>query len=144
MKLIPMTDYVIEQIHKRESIGQCWLSVTKYAQFLKQPIKLEMFLPCDKDGNILQEPTDQYNTPQYYEAEMFEYQNAQEKVIFKNVNRRRLYSEGTFALDVSGKQIAHYKSKPNYWVGMDKNIEDLCGMELELKEGWKNKALAEI
>ena len=30
--------------------------IENYAKFLKQPLKLEMFVPCDEDGNVLGEP----------------------------------------------------------------------------------------
>ena len=31
-------------------------SVVDYANFLKQPLTLGMFIPCDKEGNVLEEP----------------------------------------------------------------------------------------
>ena len=30
--------------------------IFSYAEFLKQPLKLEMFVPCDEDENVLGEP----------------------------------------------------------------------------------------
>ena len=51
MKLISMTDFVLEQSKK---IMNCELThleshhqIVDYANFLKQPLKLEMFVPCD-------------------------------------------------------------------------------------------------
>ena len=40
MKLISMTDFVL---YKKESHTQ----IMKYAKFLKQPLTLGMFVPCD-------------------------------------------------------------------------------------------------
>lgn len=50
-KLISMTDFVLE---KKASHTQ----IIRYAQFLKQPLSLGMFVPCDDEGNILKEPVD--------------------------------------------------------------------------------------
>ena len=48
-----MTSFVLQQditdIKQRDSI-------VKYANFLRQPLKLEMFINCDDDGNVLKEP----------------------------------------------------------------------------------------
>lgn len=52
-KLISMVNFVLQQditdIKQRDSI-------VKYANFLRQPLKLEMFINCDDDGNVLKEP----------------------------------------------------------------------------------------
>lgn len=48
MKLLPMTDYVLSSLE--------YHTIKDYAELLKQPLKLEMFLPCDDDGNLLGDP----------------------------------------------------------------------------------------
>ncbi len=61
-----MTDFVLKQNYtttldisqidfydKELSILE---KIRNYAKFLKQPLKLEMFVPCDENGNILEEP----------------------------------------------------------------------------------------
>ena len=63
-KLISMTDYVLE-----------------YANFLKQPLELWMFVPCDEDGSILEEPIETIGGVEMYSKF---YKQAKEKVIFKN------------------------------------------------------------
>lgn len=65
-KLISMTDFVLEQgITETLDASQImWYDaeVTKierirsYANFLKQTLTLRMFVPCDADGNVLEEP----------------------------------------------------------------------------------------
>ena len=67
--LVPMTDFVIEidenkpkfknfssfsEINQYEING--YNKIRNYATFLKQPLKLEMFVPCDEDENVLGEP----------------------------------------------------------------------------------------
>lgn len=57
MKLISMTDFVLEQLNEENSRTRPIRSVLNalegYANFLKQPLKLEMFVPCDEEGEIL-------------------------------------------------------------------------------------------
>lgn len=56
MKLISMTDFVLEQGNPNNTDSQFTDKVIAYAKFLKQPLKLWMFVPCDENGNFLEEP----------------------------------------------------------------------------------------
>lgn len=60
MKLILMTDFVLEQTELNKldkiSVFDFALRVKNYAQFLKKPLTLGMFVPCDDKGNVLEEP----------------------------------------------------------------------------------------
>lgn len=87
MKLISMTDFVLQE----KTGGQQVNSITsqlyyelriikKYADFLKQPLKLEMFVPCDEKGNVLKEPS----LVPSYELEI--YRKAKEKVLFEGID----------------------------------------------------------
>ena len=63
-----MTDFVLEQseeapkdknLHKTNwslEFEKYSKLIIRYAEFLKQPLKLEMFIPCDENGNVLEEP----------------------------------------------------------------------------------------
>jgi|688.fasta_scaffold717292_3 hypothetical protein len=55
--LISMTDFVLEQrkIFKTDNIRRFW-ACENYAKFLKQPLELWMFVPCDSEDNVLEEP----------------------------------------------------------------------------------------
>lgn len=54
MKLISMTDFVLE--HPATTDYEWQLSKhLKYANFLKQPLTLGMFVPTDEDGNVLED-----------------------------------------------------------------------------------------
>jgi hypothetical protein len=57
MKLISMTDFVLEQSKRIMNVEITHLEsheeIVNYARFLKQPLKLEMFIPCDEYGNVL-------------------------------------------------------------------------------------------
>ena len=96
---IPMTDFVL-QIDKLRpcDLGQdfsSWnlsklITIKNYAKFIKQPLKLEMFVPCDDEGNILEEPQmierkvafDEVDYD-YNEEEVIVYKKAKEKVLFE-------------------------------------------------------------
>ena len=98
MKLISMTDFVLNQkqsesFNEKTFINESLISLEKirnYANFLKQPSKLEMFVPCDEDGNILKEPNRWVDYLQYPDSfdgnkewdELYDYQQAKEKVLF--------------------------------------------------------------
>jgi len=81
-RLISMTDKVLE-LEKDFNFGnigfQHYTNKTcNYANFLKLPLKLEMFVACDEDGNVLIEPTE--HNPIYWSDQ---YKNACEKVLFE-------------------------------------------------------------
>ena len=84
MKLISMTDFVLQQditdIKQRDSI-------VKYANFLKQPLKLEMFVPCDEDGNVISKfYSEKENTKNLTFSQLSnQYQIAETKVLFENI-----------------------------------------------------------
>lgn len=58
-KLIPMTDWVIENYPKNPQGHQSYLfgkHAISYAKFLKQPLTIGMFVPVSEAGEVLQEP----------------------------------------------------------------------------------------
>ena len=56
-RLIPMTDFVIEYYSNEGFADLHTLNLlNNYAQFLRMPLSLNMFLPVDSEGNILKEP----------------------------------------------------------------------------------------
>lgn len=101
-KLISMTAFVLAQnytttldmsqidFYDREL--SILSKIRNYAKFLKQPLKLEMFVPVDQNGNVLSEPQmiekrlgfDEVEMDYDY-AEVEIYKKAKEKVLFKNV-----------------------------------------------------------
>jgi hypothetical protein len=94
MKLISMTDFVLEQIElNNKEINDDTRTldiIDNYAKFLKTPLNLGMFIPCDENNKPLNEPSCMY----IYQTQIFEctademyrcrkYLEAKEKVIFK-------------------------------------------------------------
>ena len=95
--LIPMTDFVLRiDEFLPQDLGQFFDSwrmsqlrlIENYAKFLKQPLKLEMFVPCDEEGNILEEPKIENYTQEELEhsvmgCDYLDYNKAKEKVLFE-------------------------------------------------------------
>ena len=104
MKLISMTSFVLEiekssytqtekyRIIEWENKCQAFDKIINYAKFVKQPLKLEMFVPCDEEGDILEEPTDYElrlpNMMTEYNDEVYRYKQAKEKVLFEGIEFR--------------------------------------------------------
>lgn len=53
-KLIPLIDFVLERGFL--SMKYSGLQIRKYAFFLKEPLTLGSFYPCDEEGNYLVKP----------------------------------------------------------------------------------------
>jgi len=95
MKLISMTDFVLKQKSREYSIT-AFSEVLKYAKLIKQPLELWMFVPCDEEGNVLEEPNgDNYRKdeekliPNFnylkYKIDSEIYQQAKERCLFEGL-----------------------------------------------------------
>ena len=87
-----MVDFVFEQQKNHLSLRD--FNITNYANLLKQPLELWMFVPCDEDGNALEEPEMVYNVGvfgaynglfQNKNEYIKQYQQAKENCIFNNI-----------------------------------------------------------
>ena len=90
MKLISMTDFVLEQGKKPNNSDfreRFFVKVLNYANFLKQPLTLGMFVPCDNDGNVLEIPTkENSNDTIDHDTKLMDYNDAKSKVLFNGFN----------------------------------------------------------
>lgn len=124
MKLISMTDFVlnINELVPKESdqFFQSWqnkklMIIENYANFLKEPLKLEMFIHIDDNGEIAVRP--QYETArrkEYIEEEKI-YFKAKEKVLFEGFEHGYKWYETFIVMrdKVSGRgqfQLSKYKT----------------------------------
>ncbi|MCT4143019.1 hypothetical protein HZP66_02115 [Elizabethkingia anophelis] len=105
-KLMPLSDFVLKTVHTpniNEAI--CWeqteerlQKIYKYTQFLKQPLALWMFVPCDEDGNVLEEPdttkwTNLYEANGEIKFRDCKYQQAKDRVLFEGL---KITDKGNF------------------------------------------------
>jgi len=81
MKLISMVDFVLADKYAGSPIN----TNKQYANFLKQPLELWMFVPCDEDGNVLEKSCEVFDDKCRYCA-CREYQKAKERVLFDGWN----------------------------------------------------------
>ena len=77
-KLISMVDFCLEQrkTHTGDFEDYCDL-ICRYAKFIKHPLTIGMFVPCDLHGNVLEEKKP-------FQDKYYEYQEAKEVCIFNN------------------------------------------------------------
>lgn len=133
MRLTPMTDFVLqfEQNEAKSPELRNFLkgvdTVVNYAKFLKQPLTLGMFVPCDENGNVLQEPElcnefFSVDEEEVYEHELYLFETAEEKVLFKG-----FVLIGNTVDNINGNCFF-----TEYLRG--RNVEDLIHMNLTLTE----------
>lgn len=139
MKLISMVDFVLYYRDKCKDMVDYIDVIENYAKFLKQPLTLGMFIPCDLEGNVLEEPDfwdangrayDPKLTQRYCDSKIKEYQKAKERVLFEgfmliHIHNKR-YKQALVAKDKEGKgqfDIYDYET-----------IEDLVFMDLTLTQ----------
>ena len=115
MKLMSMTDFVLRETNSPTTLAESFQRCVTYANFLKQPLKLEMFVPCDEDGNTLQEPeefkewikSDHYfNASESVTHQCRMYKKALEKVLFKGFD----LSTAKYHCDRNDRTIEYFTS----------------------------------
>ncbi len=79
---LPMLSEFVEA-NQDQSNREFYGNVIAYTEFITQPLVKGMLIPCDENGNALEEPIC-YGTgdEQYYGSRMDEYQQAKKCVIF--------------------------------------------------------------
>jgi len=148
IKLVSMTDYVLNLDSKTSSSNEFRMFAINYTEFLQTPLDLGMFIPCDKDGIPIDKPDKCYDDKQKCkvlcdkmctESDYAKiYQEAEENVLFKGVS--------VLFTDISsiGIAIENYDFIINYskLTGVLRNlqngklttIEDLISFDLTLTE----------
>ena len=80
--LISMTDFVLDNERFKEDSDVCIFKISNYANFLKQPLELYMFVPCDENNIPLKKQT------MYYSEEYIGKLKGIEVEVAKLVNRK--------------------------------------------------------
>ena len=115
---------------------------TKYANFVTQKLILGMFVACDENGNVLEEP----NRSTHTNTECEQYAEAKEKVIFEDAKIERGLAIGVNDniqyLCIGDLEIAYKIDNIDKKFIIDLNettIEDLIPYNLEITENIKKQ-----
>lgn len=154
MKLIKCSDYVIKQGQELcpasmdLSVAKCvsdWRKTLNYANFLKRPLELGFFIPCDLDGNVLEKPKRsdyigkemEFTKDELVERDLEQYQEALDRVLFEGFEYEEkehynILECNDFVITFSNPNGGSYNSFNEIWG--DKTIEDLTELGLELTD----------
>lgn len=147
--LISMTDFVLQfdkpvgYFEDQSDFLNCQVDymgkVMNYAQFLKQPLKLEMFIPCDDEGNFFEEPkiedyfddgfNFEFNQKHFKDVVLKEYYKAKEKVLFEGIEFERI--DGVNFLKTNKDIFAFHDFNIKF---KDLTVENLVQYNLQLTE----------
>ena len=129
IKLQSMTDFVLHFDTCKVFPKEMYFKIKKYANFLKQPLQLGFFVPCDENGNVLEEPkrwNDYLQFPDSFDGnkewgELYNYELAIERLLFKGFEYVNFINDG--------KLLPYHRLIKNdeYFNVrfLDRNIEDL-------------------
>ena len=97
-----------------------------------------MFVPCDEDGNVLEEPKGTNLESSFFEMQVDfnlnkKYQKAKEKVLFEGFELKKHEGEIEFTIKYKNCYAFHYKKEWKLGIGI-KLIEDLIPDNLILTE----------
>ena len=121
-----------------------WYEKTRnnFDEFLEQPLKLERFIPCDEEGDILDEPEDYElrlpNMMTEYNDEVYTYYQAKVKVLFEGFYIKRGSTDAdnmtTYLMHNYFGEIAFKKDWKDEWEFIE-DLESLSNLnEIELTE----------
>lgn len=85
--------------------------ILRYVKFLQQPLTLGMFVPCDLEGNVLEEPIP-------FDCTAFEYSiwcKAKERVLFKGFECVFYDRDKVFELSYNGLYI-YYEFEDDFFI----------------------------
>lgn len=162
MKLKSMTDFVLEQdkliLKQKIDAITFTMRATDYALFLNQPLKLRMFVPCDKDDNVFEIPIFEYKKEnlKYLKGmelliaeetnkRVLQYQNAEENVIFEDweLNQKDISKlENIIFISKDKIQLTFFKKEKSIFLDNFynnetfeiKTIEDLIPYKLQINK----------
>lgn len=103
MKLQSMVNYVLEQKERKDDLCYSLSCIYNYANFLKTPLTLGIFIPTNEDGPFLNEPKIEdyfddgfnleFNQKYFKEEILVEYNKAKENVIFDGIKYAELKND---------------------------------------------------
>lgn len=142
MKLIPMTDFVLNETNRPTTLAESFKICVSYAQFLKQTLKLEMFIPCDEDGNILEEPDDFKYFMQDNELGAYEGEQELECIAYLKAKRKVLFEGFEIYNKKSSIEIIHNKKYVFQWIPESCRFFGVYGSTIESLSNHKEFSLS--
>ena len=138
MKLISMVDFVLEQYELDKGSQIFEKDCYNYANLLKQHLNIGMFVPCDEDGDILDEPENYElrlpNMMTEYNDEIYRYEQAKEKVLFEGF---KIYDYKLNVFFYLGrlKTLSYDKKRKDFiTIGLlPETVEDLINISSQIK-----------
>jgi len=135
MKLIPMTDFVLETLNRDVTVSygirNKVAEIRNYAELLKTKLKLGFFVPCDKNDVPLEEPVP-FGNVDLFNRRKIEYEEAVERVLFKDYKTSQMGKNGLVLIHKNGippTLAIKQKDEAVEWHNIEK-VEDLIGLEL--------------
>jgi hypothetical protein len=135
-KLISMCDFILEQnnLNKGQYSGnraqdkliELYSNIYNYAKFLKQPLELRMFIPCDENSDqITQRHYQYFDNDDEYNGYLNQYQQAKERCLFEGFEFQRETNNYYFLI---------YNSRYTFTLNKKakSTIEDLINKDLQL------------
>ena len=144
--LIPMVEFInnVGNVENYPSHEKALSLIYNYSTFLNQPLKLEMFVPCDEYDNVLETPKEPnifWNNDEQdsqiwaeYQYILDKYKQAKEKVLFEGFDVYD-YKLQTFFYQQNKKKLS-YDKKAQRFVTIEnllKNVEDLLLINFQFK-----------
>lgn len=151
MKLISMTSFVLEQRMTSQEVNAAsfqqiqnhistyYDKVYAYAQFLKQPLTLGMFVPTDEEGRIWEAPKGCCSGREcgcmgqpvnyYSQKDIDKYYELEERVLFKGCEIKKIQRSHKFDIDY---HVVYFNSKQIWISWTNREIEDFVIFDLQL------------
>jgi len=131
-----MTDFVLEYSvfgGTHDDLYDGVVMLNNYANFLKQPLKLEMFVCVDDEGNVLEECILTTDTAVTEIKKVEYYYQAKEKVLFEGCSISKLMPDNYHQVYCNSDRIL--------WLSWNKSktVEDLVLANLTLTESAKKQ-----
>jgi hypothetical protein len=132
MKLISSTDFTLEKKKGEPFLRYNHKQCLNYANFLKRPLELGMFIPCDKEGNVLKKPNVKRTTP--FNSDIArKYQEAKERVLFEGFVTGDFGNNGIILFS-GNTEVAMTLEDGLTWGRNEETIEDLIRLDFTLTE----------
>jgi len=119
--------------YEKLAFSRCY----EYANILKEPLTLGMFVPCDLEGNVLEDPKNLFRHETGLELkewnnEIIKFEKAKQRVLFSNCSYRKRKVKGAkaFICFENGRILS--MGEDNLF-GL-KTVEDLIDFEPKLKK----------